>query len=107
MGGILGVAFEAVGAEHERRDVQGKLLSSGPDSCGEEDLAAGLEAREATPPALGTRVAHDNVGPGHVEAAEDGVSEDSEERMSERGSGEAAEKVEEQTVGQVVDDGDM
>ena len=105
--GVLGVAFEAVGAEHESRNVEGKLLSSGPDGSGKEDLAAGLEAREAAPPALGARVAHDDVGPGHVEAAEDGVSEDSEKRMGERGSGEAAEKIEEQGIGQVVDDSDV
>lgn len=47
------------------------------------------------------------MGPGHVEAAQDGVSGDSEEGLSEWGSGEAAEEVEEQSVGQVIDDGDM
>lgn len=42
VGGVLGVAFEAVGAEHESRDVEGELLGSGPDGGGEKDLAAGL-----------------------------------------------------------------
>ena len=107
VGRVLGVAFEAVGAEHESRNVEGKLLGSGPDGCGEEDLASSLEAGEAAPPALGTRVAHDNVGPGHVEAAEDGVSDDSEKRMGEWGSAKAAEKIEEQGIGHVVDDGDV
>ena len=107
VGRVLGVAFEAVGAEHERGDVEGELLGSGPDGGGQEDLAAGVEARVAAPPALGAGVAHDDVGPGHVEAAEDGVGDDSEQRLGEHGSGEVAEQVEEQGVGQVVDDGDV
>ena len=107
VGRVLGVALEAVGAEHEGGDVESELLGGGPDGRGEEDFAAGVEAGEAAPPALGAWGAHDDVGPGHVEAAEDGVGDDGEEGLCEQGAGEAAEEVEEQTVGQVVDDGDM
>lgn len=107
MGGVLSVAVEAIHGEHEHWDVERELLCGGPDGGWEEDLLGSLDAGIAANPALCARVAYHHVGPGHAEAAEDGVGGDGEEGLEECGVSEAAEEVEEQCVGQVVYDGDL
>lgn len=107
MRGVLGIAVEAVHGEHESWDVESELLRGGPDGRREEDFLGGLDAGVAANPALGARVAHHHVSPGHAEAAEDGVGKDGEDGADECGMSEAGEEVEEQCVGQVVYDGDL
>lgn len=107
MGGVLGIAVQAVHGEHESWDVESELLRGSPDGGWEEDFLGSLDAGVAADPALWARVAHHHVRPGHAEAAEDGVGNDGEEGLDGCGVGEAAEEIEEQSVGQVVYDSDL
>lgn len=107
VGRVLGVVMETVGTTDESRDMESKLVSGSPDSGWEENFAGSLHAGATAPPALRAWVAHDNVGPCHMNAAQDGMCEDSEEGLSEWESSDGAEEVKEEGIGEVVYNGHL
>ena len=101
------MVVEAVDVDQRHGDVDGQLICGCPDGGREQHFGGHLRAGETAPPGLRARVAHHDVGPGHVQPGKRGVRDDGEERTDE-GRGEAPdEEVVEEGVDQVVHDRDL
>ena len=101
--GIFSVAVKAIEVEHRSGDVQGELLSSGPDSRRSQDPKVGLAVRDSLVPFLGAGVADDDVRPGHVKTSNDGVEQDGEKELCHGGGGAADVEVVGEDVEEIVD----
>ena len=108
VGGVLLEAVKTKGVVEGDGHIQGNLLRGGPNRGGEDDVAAALEGRDAAEPARGSWSADDNVGPSHLEAAQDHRGKNCHDRFGDqRTGGEADEDAKEKVVDNVGNNSDL
>lgn len=106
--GVCEIALEVEDLEEGDGDADGSLFGEGPHGGREEDLLALVEGGEATVPFLLARGADDDVGPEHLQAAEDDGGEDGGEGLRDQSAAEeGGQELEEHVVHEMVDESDL
>lgn len=93
--------------EEGGRNVEGSLCGDGIDRSGDDDILCGLYRWEAAPPSFGAGGGNNDVVPGHLDMTQSDGSKDCDQCMNQRVAASRSKDVEDEAVGQVVDDRDM